>query len=203
MAKSPRDQDTSRPRQLTLTEQARRTQLVEVTIGLVAERGYAGTSLSRIAEGAGITKAAVLYHFPSKDAVVSAAHEHVLTALTGHVAEAVEAVPPEGGPAAYVRAMIGHLREHPRHTRMIVEAMTQGGGDGDYDPSLRWRPLASLLAAARQARGVTSELDLRTLAITIGGAVDAIVAERLADDGYDTGAAADLLVAMVDRTLFA
>ncbi|WP_016700548.1 TetR/AcrR family transcriptional regulator [Actinoalloteichus spitiensis] len=201
MAKPPRDEDSSRSRPLTLTEQARRTQLIEVTIGLVAERGYAGTSLSRIAEGAGITKAAVLYHFPSKDAVVSAAHEHVLTALTSHVAVAVEAVPPEGGPGAYVRAMIGHLREHPRHTRMIVEAMTQG--DGDYDSSLRWRPLASLLAAARQARGVTSELDLRTLAITIGGAVDAIVAERLADDGYDTEAAADLLVSVVERTLFA
>jgi AcrR family transcriptional regulator len=94
--------------------------LIEVTVELVADRGFAGVALSGIAEHAGITKAAVLYHFPSKIAVVRAAHDHVLSASGGHVA-AVEA---EEAPAAYVRAVIGYLRDHPRHTRMITEALT-------------------------------------------------------------------------------
>lgn len=222
-------------RELTFTERARRSQLIEVTIGLVAESGYAGTSLARIAEGAGITKAAVLYHYPTKDAVVRAAYEHVLTALITQVATAVEAVEPAQGPAAYIRTMIGYLRESPEHTRMIVEAMTSqpstadGSGPGsqgevrssaqeggqpnaqgespvgtqDQDPSTRWRGLAAIMASARQAKGLPTGADLRTLAIMVGGAIDAIVGERLLDADYDTRAAAEDLVLMTERTLFA
>ncbi|GAB3848878.1 hypothetical protein GCM10029963_32420 [Micromonospora andamanensis] len=127
--------------ELTLIERARRTQLIEVTIELVADRGYGGASLAAIAERAGITKAAVLYHFPTKDAVVRAAHEHALAALVADVAGAVEAADAASRPAAYVRSMVGHLREHPRHTRMIIEAMVHD--DGDSDPAARWRPWPS------------------------------------------------------------
>ncbi|MFB9659538.1 TetR/AcrR family transcriptional regulator [Glycomyces mayteni] len=182
-------------RELTLTERARRSQLMEVTVELVADRGYAGASLAAIAERAGITKAAVLYHFPSKAAVVRAAHEHVLGALVEEVGAAVAEAGPDQAPAAYVRSMIGHLREHPRHTRMIIEAMVHG--DADHDPADRWRPLADLLRAAENAIGPRTDADLRTLAIITGGAVDAVVAERLADPDYDTAAAADHIVALV------
>ncbi|RKT84872.1 regulatory protein, tetR family [Saccharopolyspora antimicrobica] len=181
--------------ELTLTERARRRQLIEATVEQVAEHGYAGTSLARIAERAGITKAAVLYHFPSKDAVVRAAYEHVLTALVAEVAAAVEAAEPARGPAAYIRSMIGHLREHPRHTRMITEAMTND--TAKHESAERWRPLAQILEAA----GPDPRTDLRTLAIIISGGIDAIVAEQLGDPAYDTAAAADQLVALVETEL--
>lgn len=190
-----RSRDPRDRRELTLTEQARRAQLIEVTIDRISEHGYGGTSLSRIAEGAGITKAAVLYHFPTKAAVVRAAYEHVLTALTEHVGTAITAVAPKQAPAAYIRAMIGHLREHPRHTRVIVEAMTHD--EGDHEPRERWSPLADLLAAARDDSPDEPGHDLRTTAIIIGGAIDAIVAEQLSDPDYDTAAAADQLIAML------
>lgn len=190
-----RSQESRGRREPTLTEQARRAQLIEVTIDRIAEHGYGGTSLSRIAEGAGITKAAVLYHFPTKAAVVRAAHEHVLAALTEHVGTAISAVGPQQAPAAYIRAMIGHLRERPRHTRVIIEAMTHE--EGDHEPHERWGPLADLLAAAREDPSPAPEQELRTTAIIIGGAIDAIVAEQLSDPDYDTAAAADQLVAMV------
>ncbi|MEU5870201.1 helix-turn-helix domain-containing protein [Glycomyces sp. NPDC047369] len=185
----------SEDRELTLTERARRSQLMEVTVELVADRGYAGASLAAIAERAGITKAAVLYHFPSKAAVVQAAHEHVLGALVEHVGAAVEAAGADQGPAAYVRSMIGHLREHPRHTRMIVEAMVHG--DAAHNTADRWRPLAGLLRAAEGALGPRTDAELRTLAIITGGAIDAVVAERLADPDYDTASAADRIVDLV------
>ena len=50
---------------MTFTRRARKAQIIEMTIELVAEKGYAGTTLSGIAERSGITKAAVLYHFPA------------------------------------------------------------------------------------------------------------------------------------------
>ncbi|MFI6576176.1 TetR/AcrR family transcriptional regulator [Nocardiopsis sp. NPDC050513] len=187
------------PGELTLTERARRAQLIEATVALVADRGYAGASLSGIAERAGITKAAVLYHFPTKNAVVRAAREHVLSALIEHVAAAVGAAGSEGAPTAYVRAMVGYLREHPRQTRMITEAMAHG--DERYDPAERWGPLAELIDTARRARGARTERDARTLAIIAGGAIDAIVAEQLTDPDYDTSAAAEELVDMLDSAL--
>ncbi|GAB3933543.1 TetR/AcrR family transcriptional regulator [Kribbella albertanoniae] len=184
-------------RERTFTEQARRTQLIDVTVELVAEHGYPATSLARIAEAAGITKAAVLYHFPSKNALVEAAYTHVLTALVTTVGTAVDAAAPAGGPAAYVRAMVGHLRVNPRHTRMIIEAMVNV--TPEFASAERWSAVANLLTAARAARGLEGVVDVRTAALVIGGGVDAIVSESLTDPDYDTAAAADVLVAAIER----
>lgn len=187
-------------RRLSLTEQARRDQLIQITIDLVAEHGYAATSLTRIAQAAGITKGAVLYHFASKDAVVAAAHERVLNALVADVGAAVEAVPADQAPAAYVRRMVGHLAERPDHTRLIMGAVINGDVP---DPSARWKPFASLLQDARQARGLGPGPDLRTLAIIVGGAIDGIISERLQDGDYDAQAAAEALIVLMETALFA
>ncbi|MEV6267859.1 helix-turn-helix domain-containing protein [Kribbella sp. NPDC051936] len=188
---------SARGRNLTFTEEARRAQLVDVTIELVADRGYAAASLGRIAESAGITKAGVLYHFPSRQALVEAAYQHVLAAVVATVGAAVEAAGPADGVSAYVRSMVGHLRERPRHVRMLIEAMTSVAPL--TDSKARWSAVADLLAAARAARGLTEPVDLRSAALLIGGGIDAIVAESLADPAYDAAAAAELLVDVVER----
>ncbi|MFD2080606.1 DNA-binding transcriptional regulator, AcrR family [Actinopolymorpha cephalotaxi] len=185
-------------RALTLTERARRAQLIDITIDRVAEKGHAGTSLAGIAEAAGITKAAVLYHFATKETLVKAAYDQVLGALATDVAAATEAAGELAAPAAYVRSMIGHLHRHPRHTRMIVEAVSHGGAE--HATQARWRPLAHLVDVAARARGGAG-VDSRTLAIIIGGAIDAIVTERLRDPGFDTAGAADRLAELVEAAL--
>ena len=179
-------------------ERTRRAQLIDVTIDAVAEHGYAKVSLARIADNAGITKAAVLYHFRTKDSVVEAAYRFVLDLLVEDVAAAVGAVRAQDGPQAYVRAMVGHLRAHPRHTRMLVEALEHS--TPGHTPEQRWRPLADLIDASVRARG-TATVDSRTLAVITGGAIDAIVTERLHDAKYDSAAAADTLAAMLDAAL--
>ncbi|WP_223839339.1 TetR/AcrR family transcriptional regulator [Nocardiopsis deserti] len=202
-----RGQERRKP---TLTEQARRAQLIDVTVRIIAEHGNAGTSLARVAEAAGITKAAVLYHFRSKDALVRAAHESALNGLVEHVGRAVEGVDAERAPAAYVRSLVGYLRDHPGHTRVVIA----GVSDEDRRSSQRWRPLADLMAAARRARGTDPDTegphtesqsegpDLRTTALIVGGGIDAIVAEHLDHPDYDPLAAAEELVAMLDGVLF-
>jgi TetR/AcrR family transcriptional regulator len=187
-------------RPLSLIEQTRHNQLVQVTINLVAEHGYAATSLARIAQAAGITKGAVLYHFASRDAVVAAAHAHVLGALVASVGGAVDAAPADQAPAAYVRRMVGHLTANPGHTRVIIEVMIN---DGRPDSEARWKPLAALLQDARDARALGPGPDLRTLAIIVSGAIDGIISERLRDTGYDTEAAAESLITMLEAATFA
>ncbi|MFI6820026.1 TetR/AcrR family transcriptional regulator [Micromonospora sp. NPDC050187] len=68
-----------------------------MTTQLIAAHGYTGCSLQRIAEAAGITKAAVIYHIATKQAVIRAAYDTVVSGLTEHVGALIaEAETPAG-----------------------------------------------------------------------------------------------------------
>jgi AcrR family transcriptional regulator len=190
------------PKPLTLTERARRAQLIEATIDLVARHGYAGTSLARIAEAAAISKAAVLYHFASKDAVVRAAYESVLEGLTEQVGAAVEAESGAAAVEAYIRSITSYLTRNPAHTRMIVEAMGEAPTveDTPAAPS-RQQSVAALIAAARDAGDYRADIDPETTAVIMNGALDAIVSQRLTDPAFDSAAAAEYLIDLLRRSL--
>jgi len=68
----------------------RPTQLIEIASRLFAAHGYAGTSLRDIAQQAKITKAALYYHFPNKEALYEQIVVDNLQALIDRVGEAVE-----------------------------------------------------------------------------------------------------------------
>ncbi|MGI9004183.1 MAG: TetR/AcrR family transcriptional regulator [Pseudonocardia sp.] len=186
-------------RTLTFTEQARRRQIVEGTVALMAERGYAATSLSAIAERAGISKAAVLYHFASKDKVIEATLLHVYDGVVGVVGERVgRAGDPVAMLVAYLRGLVEYMRDNPTHVRIIVEILGQdreGARErtaGSPDATSRWQALAGILSAG-QDTGQLRPFDIRVMALAIGGAIDGVVAEWLADPDLDLDAAADEL----------
>jgi AcrR family transcriptional regulator len=62
--------------------------IVEAALALFAEHGIAGTSLQRIADALGVTKAAVYHQYNTKDEIVLAVAETVLTRLQAAVAAA-------------------------------------------------------------------------------------------------------------------
>lgn len=181
------------PERRTFTEDARRAQLIGVTIDLVARHGYAGCSLQRIAAAAGITKAAVIYHFASKNEVIRAAYETVLTDMVDHVTERVEAADsPVAAVEAYLAAMIDYAGRHPNRIRMLIEAMVAGDETGVTDRPTspdRARGLATLIRAAQADGGYRADVDADGLAIILGGAVDAVAAARLTDPELDLEAA--------------
>jgi AcrR family transcriptional regulator len=55
-----------------------RTRLLEATIESLVAVGYARTSTTEIAERAGVSRGAQVYHYPTKAALVAAAVEHLL-----------------------------------------------------------------------------------------------------------------------------
>ncbi|WP_091505426.1 TetR/AcrR family transcriptional regulator [Amycolatopsis sacchari] len=188
---------SSRP--MTFTEHARREQIIECTIDLVSTKGYRGTSLSAIAERAGISKAAVLYHFSSKENLAQAALEHVFRQFGDYVRERVESQPDaRAAVTAYVRAMIGYQSAHRRHVRLITEVLlddqdgTKLKAPGSHDAGGRWQTLAGLLADGQRA-GQLREFDTRAIALAIGGAIDGVVSHWLAHPELDLDAAADEL----------
>jgi AcrR family transcriptional regulator len=60
-----------------MTADARKRQIVEVTLDLIAKHGLQGTTMSRIAAGAGIRQASLYTHFPSRRAILLAALDAV------------------------------------------------------------------------------------------------------------------------------
>ncbi|MFE9557471.1 TetR/AcrR family transcriptional regulator [Streptomyces sp. NPDC006703] len=185
----------------SFTEQARRRQLIEATIDSIATRGYPATSLAAIAEQAGVSKAAVLYHYASKDKLTEATLAHVLERFMAYVSERVEREDdPRGALVAYVRAMIGYQQANRRHVRVIVEMLLddQGGTKlktpGSHDTGGRWQGLAALLTAGQEARAFR-EFDTRTVALAIGGAIDGVIAHWLVHPELDLDAASKELVA--------
>ncbi|WP_406222042.1 TetR/AcrR family transcriptional regulator [Streptomyces decoyicus] len=187
------------PDALTFTERARRQQLIDATIDLISTRGYPATSLSAIAERAGLSKAAVLYHFSSKDNLTRATLEQVMEQFGAYVTERVaQAAGPRDAIVAYVRAMIGYQQAHRRQVRVITEMLLDDEGGtrlktpGSHDTQGRWQALADLLEEGRQA-GALRDFDTRTVALAIGGAIDGVIAHWLVHPELDLDAAAEEL----------
>ncbi|MGW4425468.1 TetR/AcrR family transcriptional regulator [Streptosporangium sp. NPDC004631] len=72
-----------------------RTRIQEIALELFAEQGYEATSLREIAEALGVTKAALYYHFKSKDEIVTSLMENRLHAVEELIAWAATRPPSE------------------------------------------------------------------------------------------------------------
>lgn len=72
-------------------EQARREQILKATSETVAQIGYANTSLSRIAEQAGISKSVISYHFDGKDELLTRVAEQFIEAAGEYMSARISA----------------------------------------------------------------------------------------------------------------
>jgi AcrR family transcriptional regulator len=79
-----------RPR-LTQDEKTAETRrrLLDAAIGCLIDRGYANTTTSEIAERAGLSRGAQLYHFPRKEELLTSAVEHLYHLMFGEMKEKV------------------------------------------------------------------------------------------------------------------
>lgn len=189
----------------TFIEAARREQITSLAIDLIAEHGYSGTSLAGIAEAAGISKAAVLYHFGSKDAVLEAAYARVMSGVTDSVGAAMSNSPSAADSVeAYVRSLVDYIVANPTHMRIVVEVLQtdelgqRGAAPDAADAPPRWGPLADAMTRA-QRTGEFRRFDSRTYAIVLGSAIDGVFAESLADPAFDLGSAVDDVIDLFRR----
>jgi AcrR family transcriptional regulator len=90
-----------------------RTQIVEAAISCFIEAGYSRTTTTLISERAGLSRGAMLHHFPSKIAVVRAAVEYLHAKRLRAFRKAVSRPIAEGDHVRQsVEAYWGHVR-HP------------------------------------------------------------------------------------------
>ncbi len=99
--------------------------ILDRAAGLFARRGYAKTSLQDVADAVGLSKAGLLHHFPSKDAL----HEAVLAhadALGRRVLGHVDHLP--AGPARdrhAVEVLVDVALGHPGVVAMLLAPVTE------------------------------------------------------------------------------
>lgn len=72
---------------------AMRARLLEATVELLVERGFAGTTTTLVSQRAGVSRGAQLHHFPAKNDLVVAAVEHLTEKRGEELAAAVRRLP--------------------------------------------------------------------------------------------------------------
>lgn len=119
----------------------------------LAHRGYAGSSLARIAEEAGVSKRMILYYFEDRDQLIV----ELLHRITGELmAESEEAMAasedPGAGAVASIRRFWTRVRDDPTLLRAYFTVLGESGSN----PMLR-----ELLAHVRQANRELLEAQVR------------------------------------------
>jgi AcrR family transcriptional regulator len=73
----------ARPRRRTQEERSSETRhrILEAALESLAQRGYAGTTTTAVAELAGVSRGAQLHHFPTRASLIAAAVEHLYETL--------------------------------------------------------------------------------------------------------------------------
>jgi AcrR family transcriptional regulator len=89
---------------------AMRARLLEATVELLVEKGYAGTSTTLVSERAGVSRGAQLHHFPTKQDLVVAAVRHVTEVRGAELAAAAQGLPTD--PSRRTRAVLQVLGDH-------------------------------------------------------------------------------------------
>jgi len=80
------------------TPKSRRTRarILDEAVRVIAEQGYAATTNAAVAEAAGITRGAMLYHFPTRETLLEAAIEHIQGQRAALFRDAADSLPPGG-----------------------------------------------------------------------------------------------------------
>jgi AcrR family transcriptional regulator len=74
---------------------ATRKRIMEAAIDCLAETGYAGTTTTTVSDRAGLTRAAMLYHFPSRMSLIDAVIHYVARERIQIYRDALMALPPQ------------------------------------------------------------------------------------------------------------
>jgi AcrR family transcriptional regulator len=109
-----------------------RQRVIDVAVRLFTRHGYAGTSLQMIADELGFTKAAIYYHFRTREQLLAAVVEPILAQLLA----VVEAAEKKRTPNARAEHMLTGYAALAVRNRALVSVL---GGDPSVHDALRAR----------------------------------------------------------------
>lgn len=178
---------TRRRTQPTITEQARRQQIVAAAIDTIAEVGYGKASFAQIAKRAGLSSTGLIsYHFKTRKNLDGAIAADIIGRLSRHMGEAMErADDPQAALVAYIEGLIGFMKADPRDLRAMLDIVLHGGVD--YNAGSEREATSGLIDILRwgQAEGVFRDFDVRVMATTIQRSLDGIPLAQATDPDID------------------
>jgi AcrR family transcriptional regulator len=124
-----------------------RRRILAVALELFSAHGYAGASMRDIAEAMGMTKAALYYHFASKEQILEAATEPIRTEMTSMLQLA--AGPPRPAAEQLLTRLVDILSRHA----LLIETVFNDPSSGD-----RGQRREHQLAAKEVFRAIISAL---------------------------------------------
>lgn len=151
-------------------------EIVDRAAALFARHGYANTSLQRIADAVGYSKAGLLHHFPTKEAIyraaVAASRDQAIALLAR-----VEDVPAGAGrDRTVMEAAVDATFAWPGVSALGLSLI---GGDQPDDPDLAEIGLMWLRALGIDPEGTDDERMIRVVSAAAGLTVSALGAVRL------------------------
>jgi AcrR family transcriptional regulator len=189
----------------SVTERARREQIVAAAIEVLARDGHAATTFTRIARHAGLSSTGVIsYHFADKQELLAEVLATTVRTAGEHMGPRIAA---EQGHRERLRARIESnvelLAVAPSHLRALREVLAATGVSGrpdEPDPAGLVSRVSALEEGLRagQRDGAFGAFDPAVMALTITGAIDAVVAVPL-DDPDEVRHRARELADTVDR----
>ncbi|HEX2576648.1 MAG TPA: helix-turn-helix domain-containing protein, partial [Aquihabitans sp.] len=115
---------------------ATRSALLEATVAVLADRGYAGTSTTEIARRAGVSRGGQLHHFPTKVDLVGAALDHVFAEREEAFRTRFAALPPEARNEAGAAQVFTEIGQGP-HQLAVLELLNAARTDDELRPLAR------------------------------------------------------------------
>jgi AcrR family transcriptional regulator len=177
---------------LSVTEAARRSQIVAATIELIAELGYAKTTFARIVERAGLSSTRMIsYHFGTKNELMRVVLSTVIHTKDLFLGERAGATTDRGALVrAYIEAEVAFLGAYPVHVRALLEltgAASEATSDPMFVPLLQDLRFGRLERQLRQGQreGVFGEFAADVMAMAIAQAVDGVAARLGTDPELD------------------
>lgn len=188
-----------------------RRKVLESTIACLYEHGYTATTTAMIAERAGISRGALMHHFPTKVDLVLALIEHVVAHQRAFYVEALRAYPKGRERFIAMTELTWQAWSEPSGVA-ITEIMVAARSDrvlGDRLPGLFEMIEASQLAEMRtlaHLAGITDDQAVESFSQLSAAAIRGLAIERVfRRDGQPVAAAMallrDLKVFYTDRLL--
>jgi betaine-aldehyde dehydrogenase len=185
-------------------EEARRRQLVEVTIDSLAELGFVGTTLAQIAGRAGVSPGLVAHYFGDKDGLLDAAFRSLARRVDHHVRARLRLV---STPRARIQAVIDANLALEEFSRRTGTAWLAFWGQVLHVPSLKRVQAAYQRRMLSNLRHSLKQLlppeEARNLAAMIAAMIDGVWLRAALSDWReaDSESARALLTEFVDGRL--
>lgn len=198
MSTSERTQEARGLGRRAAQREATREAVLSAAEDAFAARGFEGTSLTRVAEAAGVPVPLIVYHFDSKLGLWQAVVEAVFGRMVARVEAADAALAEKVTPAALrasIRAHVAAIVENPAYMRITLKEGTEASPRLSWMVETHQRPFSDrILASLRHAQAaglLPADADPVMLKYLCSGAVSlpfALAPELAALTGEDATA---------------